>query len=211
MRIASLGLLLIFSCAATAQAVWKYVDEQGVTHYTDQPVPGAQKIELRSGSAATSSANQASSSASTTNVSQQGEYRTFEIVKPSDQGSVVNTGGVLQVSIQLAPAVQPGHTVKLYLDGNLVEGYPRDALEYEVPDVPRGIHTLLGVILDANDRRVLESNKVTFTMRQKSIAVQPPVGPTLRPPSKPPAPRPPVQSTQPSFADLKPKSATAKQ
>jgi len=204
MRIASLALLLIVSWAASAQTVWKYVDKQGVTHYTDQPVPGAQKIELRSGNAATPSENQSSDTATATNVSQQ-PYRTFEIVTPADQESVVNTGGLLQVSMQLAPAILTGHTVSLYLDGKVVEGYPANALGYELQNVPRGVHTLVGVIQDENDRRVSETNTVTFTMRQKSIAVQPPVGPTLRTPSKAPAtPRAPTRSSQPSFADLNP-------
>jgi hypothetical protein len=210
MRIASLGLLLIISCAASAQAVWKYVDEQGVTHYTDQPVPGAQKIELRSGSAAASAADKPASTATTTNNSQKATYRTFEIVKPADQESVVNTGGVLQVSMTLAPSVQGADTVQLYLDGKLVEGYPRNVLDYELQNVPRGVHTLIGVIQDANNRRVFETSKVTFTMRQKSIAVQPPVGPALRPPTKAPTtPRAPAQSSQPAFADLHPKRAAA--
>jgi hypothetical protein len=208
MRIASLALLLMASWTASAQAVWKYVDEQGVTHYTDQPVPGAQKIELRSGSAAP--VGDQSTVPTATNVSQQnqGPYRIFEIVKPGDQESVVNTGGLVQVSMQLAPAVLPGHTIRLYLDGKLVESSVPNALMYDLQEVPRGIHTLLGVIQDDDGRRLLETSKVTFTVRQNSIA-KPPVGPTLRSPTKPPSARPPTQRAQPSFAELHPKAAAA--
>ena len=202
MRIASLGLLLILSCTATAQTVWKYVDEKGVTHYTDQPVPGAERIQLRSGSSVKSPA----SAPTTTTVSQnQAQYRVFAVVKPGDQESVVNTGGLLQVSMQLSPAIMMGHSLTLFLDGKQIEAATPNALDYQIPDVPRGEHTLLGVIRDANGDRVVETNKVTFTMRQKSIAVQPPVGPSVRPQPKPPVPpRPPVQSSQPSFAELHP-------
>jgi hypothetical protein len=209
MRIASLFVLLILGCTASAQAVWKYVDKNGVTHYTDQFVPGAQKIELRSGSAVATPAA-ADPAAGTSTRSQQQQYRLFQIVRPTDQDSVVNTGGVLQVSIQLEPQVMTGHSVYLYLDGKLVEGYPPNTLDFELQNVPRGTHTLVGAIVDENDRRVAETSKVTFTMRQKSIAVQPPVGPTIRPQPKPPtAPRAaPTRASQPAYADLR-RSATS--
>ena len=35
--------------AATGADIWKWVDANGVTHYSDQPVQGATKIEVRAG------------------------------------------------------------------------------------------------------------------------------------------------------------------
>jgi hypothetical protein len=210
MRIVSpivlMGVLMASSCIAAAQAVWKYVDEQGVTHYTDQPVPGAEKIELSSGNTAAPSSNSGPVTSATTRAAQQGAYRLFQIVRPANQESVLNTGGVVQVSMQLDPALQTGHIVTLYLDGQLVEDFPPNALDHELQSVPRGEHTLVGVITDANRRRVTETSKVTFTVRQKSILMNPPVGPSVRPPPKPPTatPRAPVRGSQPSFADLNP-------
>ena len=111
--------------------------------------------------------------------------------------------------MQLEPALMTGHSLTLYLDGKRVEGYPLDALEYELQNVPRGEHTLVGVVVDENDRRAVETGKVTFTMRQKSIQMNPPVGPSVRPTPKPPTtPRPTTRGSQPAFADLN--SARAK-
>jgi hypothetical protein len=199
------SVLMVWSCAAPAQAIWKYVDDKGVTHYTDQPVPGAEKIQLRSGnnSAATNSGSEPASAA--TRTAQQGAYRVFQIVRPADQDSVVNTGGALQVTMVLSPALQSEHTVSLYLDGKRVEDFPSNGLDHELQNVPRGEHTLVGVITDGSQRRVIETSKVTFTLRQKSVLMNPPVGPSVRPPSKAPtSPRAaPARSAQPSFADLK--------
>lgn len=208
MRIVFILLLATLSLTAAAQAVWKYVDEKGVTHYTDQPVPGAEKIEMRSGQRSTVDAGPTTAqNTSATSGRAAQSYRNFEIVRPSDQGTVVNTGGQLQVTMVLVPPVMTGHTVYLQLDGKRVEGFATNALDYELPNVERGTHTLQGVIHDENDRRILETSKVTFTMRQKSIAVQPPVGPSIRPP-KPSTPAP-GRSSQPSFADLHPAPAAA--
>src|SRR5215207_5500773 len=56
MRTALLFLLALaasgLSGAASASDVWKWVDDKGVTHYSDQPVPGATKIEVRAGNIA---------------------------------------------------------------------------------------------------------------------------------------------------------------
>ena len=53
MRTALLLLLAlaapVLSSTAMATDVWKWVDEKGVTHYSDQPVAGATKIEVRTG------------------------------------------------------------------------------------------------------------------------------------------------------------------
>ena len=212
MRIVSIPLLSLvlstLSLTAAAQAVWKYVDEKGVTHYTDQPVPGAEKVQMRSGNSAAPTTAQ-NDTAPSPRAAQQVPYRNFEIVRPSDQGSVVNTGGALQVTMVLVPTVVTGHSISLYLDGKRVEGFAVNTLDFELQNVERGTHTLMGVVTDENDRRILESNKVTFTMRQKSIAAQPPVGPSIRPPPKTPnnTPRAPARSTQPSFADLHSKQA----
>jgi hypothetical protein len=206
MRIIYLLVLLAWSWTAAAQDVWKYVDEQGVTHYTDQFVPGAVKVQLSSGSAtaAEPASNRGSATSDMTRAAPQRAYRSFQIVRPANQDSVVNTGGALQVVMTLEPALLSGHSVTLYLDGKLVPEYPPNSLDHELQNVPRGEHTLVGVIIDENARRVLETAKVTFTLRQNSVLMNPPVGPSLRPPPKAPtAPRAPTRGSPPSFADLR--------
>jgi hypothetical protein len=203
MRIVYLFVFLAWSFTAAAQEVWKYVDDQGVTHYTDQFVPGAVKVQLRSGSTAGAAPTTNTNTPGPTRASQPQAYRLFQIVRPSNQESVVNTGGALQVAMTLQPALMTGHAVTLYLDGKRVEDYPASSLEHALQDVPRGEHTLVGVIIDENERRVVETAKVTFIMRQKSVLMTPPVGPSVRPPPKAPtAPRAPTRSSQASFAGL---------
>ncbi|NJO34863.1 MAG: DUF4124 domain-containing protein, partial [Rhodospirillales bacterium] len=143
MRIVYLIVLSLAGWGVAAQDVWKYVDERGVTHYTDQFVPGAVKVQLSSGNAAPVPANASSAASSPTRAAQQRTYRSFQVVRPANQDSVVNTGGVLQIAMALEPALMRGHSVSLYLDGKLVQDYPANALEHELQNVPRGEHTLV--------------------------------------------------------------------
>ena len=39
-----IGLGLIAACAAPAAVIYKWTDADGVVHYSDQAVPGAEKI-----------------------------------------------------------------------------------------------------------------------------------------------------------------------
>src|ERR1700688_3800676 len=45
-----IALGLIAACAADAAVIYKWTDSDGVVHYSDQAVPGAEKIVTSSGS-----------------------------------------------------------------------------------------------------------------------------------------------------------------
>lgn len=212
------ALLLLLALAAsglcsTASAadVWKWVDAKGVTHYSDQPIPGAIKIEVRAGNVSESRSAQPLSNDSDSNSQSQdeaGAYRNFQIVRPTSDQNIINTGGQVDVEIRIAPPVQATHRVNLFLDGKLVTGFPRNAVIYALTAVPRGTHNLTAVIADASGNTIQESPPVTFNVRQESIA-QPPVGPSLGQPPKPqPRPRPQntaknkVLTKQPSYDAL---------
>ena len=191
MRTALLVLALLAAPAFASQTVWKWVDEKGVTHYTDRPVPGATRVEIsvgsRVGTVRTEPSAAAPASNSNRNTPAATGYREFVIWKPGDGDSVINTGGMVEVRMRLDPELQSGHSIYVYLNGQLVEDYPPTALDYTIREVPRGQHSLRAIIQDGRGQRVSESPAVRFNVRQESVA-QPPVGPALRP-QTPPKPR----------------------
>jgi hypothetical protein len=211
MRTALLLLLALaasgLSGTASSADVWKWVDAKGVTHYSDQPVPGAIKIEVRAGNVSESRSAQPLSNASDSDSqAQDAGYRELQIVRPTNQQVIVNTGGQLDVEIGIAPPVQATHSLNLYLNGRLITGFPRNTQTYALTEIPRGMHSLTAAISDANGNTIQESPPVVFHVRQESIA-QPPVGPSLGQPPKP-RPRPQnrasnkVLTRQPSYEAL---------
>lgn len=209
MRTALLILLAIATPASTvwASTVWKWVDEKGVTHYSDQPVPGAIRIEVRAGNVADAREDldlpSAAPDASTPAPAAFTKYSDFEIYRPENDQTFPNTGGQVNVEIRINPAVQPLHTLNLYLDGKIVTGYPRNATSFALAGVTRGTHNVTATITDRAGKQLQESNSVVFTVRQESIA-NPPVGPSQRPPPKP-TPRGAANklpATQPSYGAL---------
>lgn len=183
----ALLILLAFAAPAFASTVWKWVDEQGVTHYSDRPVPGATKVEVRVGSSWDSTVPRSSTATAPPSGSPAAadtKYRNFEIWRPENEQMFVNVGGQVSVEIRIDPALQPAHTLNLYLDGKLVEGFPDNTTSYALTDLPRGAHQVIATVNELRGRRIQETAPVTFTIRQESAA-QPPVGPALRPPPKP--------------------------
>jgi hypothetical protein len=213
MRTALLLLLALaasgLSGTASSAEVWKWVDAKGVTHYSDQPVPGAIKIEVRAGNisqARSAEPSPPSDESAADSQAAQG-YATFQIIRPTSEQSIINTGGQVDVAISVVPQLKATHRLNLYLDGRMVTGFPRNATSYALTEVPRGAHNLTAVITDATGNTIQESPPVVFHVRQESIA-QPPVGPSLgQPPPKPqPRPRPQAQNKvltkQPSYNAL---------
>jgi hypothetical protein len=165
-------LALLVADAAGAVPVWKWVDQTGQVHYTDVPVPGAQRIELLGGEAIpaspprteTPAAQPAPAEASTPAA----QYRRFVVVQPTQQQTLWNIGATLQVQVELDPALQPGHHIDVFLDGQRVNVGATSA-RFTVPDVFRGVHTLQAVIADSRGQDLVRSLAVTFMVQQTSI------------------------------------------
>lgn len=198
----ALLLLLAFAAsglsgAASSAEVWKWVDANGVTHYSDQPgAPGATRVEVRAGNVSETRPAEPVPSASDADSQSQPEqdnFREFQIVRPTNDQNIINTAGEVVVEIRVSPPLTAMHRLNLYLDGKLVTGFARNAQFYTLTAVPRGTHSLNAVIADVNGNTVQETASVMFTVRQESIA-KPPVGPSLGQPPKP-VPRPRPQNT----------------
>jgi hypothetical protein len=180
MRTALYVLLALAAPAFAGQTVYKWVDEKGVTHFSDQPIAGAEKVELSSGPnrAATPAAPSYTPSPSQNTPTRTGPaYSRFVIESPQQDQAFINTGG--KVSVQLAASPPIGsNQVALYLDGSRVSDFEPNAMSYEFSNLARGTHTVKATV-SAGGSVIQETPPVTFHVRQESAA-QPPVGPGMR-------------------------------
>jgi hypothetical protein len=214
MRTTLLLLAFLAGPALAGQTVWKWVDSDGVTHYADRPVPGATRMELSTGSSVPNadvpSYSSSSSSSDSTPAEAGPAYRNFEIWKPSPEETIANTGGQVTVNVRTEPELRPGHSLYLYLDGRLVEGFPGNTTSFDLTEVPRGGHTVIATVSDSRGNKIQETERVVFYVQQASVA-QPPTGPALRPPPKPqPRAGNKMATSQPTYAALNPGAHNAK-
>ena len=88
-----------------------------------------------------------------------------EIFKPKNQETVHNNSG--NVTVEVMALLDPGHTVRLLIDGDRAAPDSRD-LTFRLQGVERGEHTLQAVVLDRRGDVVKRSKAVTFFMWQAS-------------------------------------------
>jgi len=191
-RVLLLGCLLALSVQAqeTKRELWKWKDANGVTQYSDRPVPGATKVEMYTSApapAATPAARPATPAA-------QGkaaagvQYQSLEIWQPESGESYFGTDATVNVRMRSEPSLASGDRLLLYLDGKLVEG-AANAYEHTLSNLERGVHSLAAVILDEKGNEKIRSEPRVFHIKLPTTIEPRAVGPALKP-QAPPKPQP---------------------
>jgi hypothetical protein len=170
LSLATLAVLLPVS-PVLAQDIYKTVDEDGNTVYTDQkPSDDAQPVKLKE-LTVVDPVELGNEQAVSGNVGESGNDAAapdfgLRIVTPNSEESVWNTAYVLTVQVQTDRELPSGTRLAYLVDGE-VRSTTR-AQSVEIEEVYRGEHTL-SVELRASDGRVLASaGPITFFMRQHS-------------------------------------------
>jgi hypothetical protein len=163
-------LLLVFCAGAVASEMWRWVDANGVVHYSDRPRPGAERVEV--GAAQTFSAPVIAPSRRDEPATE-GEpaplYSRLGIVSPAEGETLWNIGGELSVQVAVEPRLASGHQLRIFLDGSQVEGVPQGATQFTIGEVFRGERRLRASIVDARGRELVSSETITFYVQQTSV------------------------------------------
>ena len=149
-----------------------FTDEDGVVHYSDRPEPGATRIDIAQPNSARALSQPRS--APTTDADSEGaaddagpfRYESFDVSSPGAEETLWNIEGVLNVSLSLTPALQPGHQVRVYLDGNaqIVSG-----TSFQLNDVYRGVRNLQAEVLDETGQMMIRTRTNRFYVQQTSV------------------------------------------
>src|SRR5689334_10379600 len=138
--------LSLLSGVAMAATVYKWVDEQGITHYSDQPHPGGKEIDVQAKNLVSSSPSAASSTGASTAAKPAngatGVRYTCDLIRPENDEVFLNTSTV-SMRLRLEPALQAGDQIAIALDGKRLDKQPTTGSEFVVNDVERGSHQLM--------------------------------------------------------------------
>ena len=167
-------LLLLATFSLSAQEVYKWVDENGVTHYSDQPVPGAERvrIETRPSRPAAPRPRPRTPDASPSDDDRPVpnppfSYQSLSFTEPAAEQTLWNIGGTLTVRLSLQPSLRSGDRLRLYFDG---EARTVNGLQVQLDEVWRGTHNLQAEVLNANGELMIRSDPIRFYVQQTSIA-----------------------------------------
>jgi Domain of unknown function (DUF4124) len=171
MRTLAFTLLCLLCSLALAATVYRWVDENGVVHYSDQPHPNAEKMQVHAAqtykpsaldtpSAGGGGGSSASSSAS--------PYRGCAVVQPQDGQAYANVDS-LTVVVQTDPQLHQGDKVYVMIDGQAVNGGAPTGPQFVLSPVERGSHTAQAQVKDAGGAIMCQTPTVTFEVHQNSL------------------------------------------
>ena len=180
MRQASVFIVcsLLLCATAAAQQVYRWVDENGVVHYSDQPPPDdrAETVDLEVPEGFSNPARRIARGESTRRAIDRddepletvGSYRRGAVTTPEPQQVLWNIATQLSVSMTLEPALAGSHRIQWLLDGQPI-GDPVLGLQTTLTPVYRGTHTISANVVDSQGATVFSTAPVTFYVQQATI------------------------------------------
>jgi hypothetical protein len=158
---------------AHALVVYKWTDAQGVVHFSDQPVPGAERVVTTSapghagilgqtaltGPAAPSPPPKTDKTLSAARIA---------IVSPTPEQTFTGEQPV-PVSLSLDPDLKPSWTVVWTLNGAQVPGQTSTTTQFTLTDLARGIYTIEATVTDAGTGESKSADAVTFNIVRPSL------------------------------------------
>jgi len=167
-------LAILMAGGALAQA-YKWVDANGVVHYSDRPQPGAEEIQLPQ-SGRSNTFNRRAVSPAVQPETQDDDanqpeppfaYESIEITAPSPEETLWNIEGTLDVVINVQPALRQEHSLRVFFDGG--EPITVRGSRLQIPDVFRGVHNIQAEIRDENGELMGRSLPNRFYVQQNSV------------------------------------------
>jgi len=164
----ALGLLLAVHAGAE---VWRWVDDDGVVHFSDTPREGAVEVDVSAASRPTGAqvyryTRPRSSDEPTAPEEATFRYDSLSITSPGAEETLWNIDGILNVSIALSPGLQPGHRVRVYFNG---EPRLESSTSFTIDEVWRGVHNLQVEVIDETGKLMIRSRPNRFYVQQNSV------------------------------------------
>jgi hypothetical protein len=165
-------LLVLAALAAAstclAQTMYRWVDAQGVVHYSDTPQPGAQAIPVPSAQTYRAPPVPAAPAATTTSTPPApAGYQSCAITQPAADANLF-APEALNISVQVVPNLRPGDQLNVTLDGATLPSSP-GAMNFEISAPERGAHTINAVVLSADGQTLCSAPAVSFSVQRPSL------------------------------------------
>jgi hypothetical protein len=157
--------------SGSAMTVYKWTDAQGVVHFSDQPVEGAEKIVTSSGPG--HNGIMAESTPTTPAKPETQKKKTLadaqiSISSPSQEQTF--TGGEsVPVRLSMTPELRQGQQITWSLNGAQIQGQAPDAVEFTLTDLARGVYTIEATVTDTATGEAKSTDPVTFNVMRPSV------------------------------------------
>jgi hypothetical protein len=173
----ALGLVAIFASRIPVDAavIYKWTDADGVIHFSDQAVPGAEKILTSSGSSVRGGAAPTAASSTTASSTDKPKpaalsFREFSIVSPASQETITGNQPI-NVNLALEPPLKSNQSLIWTLDGGALSDQA-NATSFTLEDVPRGAHTIIATVEDQSGQSKSTEPVTFYVVRTNLLSPQ---------------------------------------
>ena len=168
-------LAILAPLAGRTAVIYKWTDATGVVHYSDQPVPGAQKIYTAASPGTATSARAGATNGEPTYGEPTGGqreapgfgYTQFAIASPAPEQSYFGDEAVT-VSLALNPGLKSNHAITWRLNGKPIDDQGPATTQFNLPRLDRGTYAIAATITDQQSGESQSTDSVTFFVRQPS-------------------------------------------
>src|SRR5579859_2436013 len=161
-------LACLAAFAGQAAVVYKWTGSDGVIHYSDQPVPGAEKIFTSSAPSTGRSVSPANPDSANQgvpgprkNAAPGLEYSQFAITSPVPDQTFYGDD-VISVHLALEPGLKPDQTITWHLNGRQLDDQPSTATQLTLPRLERGTYAIAATITDQATSATPTTDSVSF-------------------------------------------------
>jgi len=160
---------LVPSALAAGTTTYRWVDAQGIVHYSDTPHPGAEQIQLSGAQtyhgtpapAATQAAPPPPAGATDAG------YQSCLITQPAPDSNLF-APEVVNISIRTVPPLRQGDTLGVAVDGTALPPVG-DGQSFQVQQPERGSHTISAEVHAADGSVICSAAPVTFSVQRPSV------------------------------------------
>lgn len=169
--IAFTAYFAILAAGVVMAQAYKWVDDDGLVHYSDRPHEGAELIVLPTSPRRPAQTRPAARTVSrppaeTEPAPAAFKYESITFNAPVAEETLWNIETILNVSLNIEPALQTGHQIRVYFDGEprMVSG-----TSFQLEEVYRGIHNLQAEIVDETGKLMIRSRTNRFYVQKNTI------------------------------------------
>jgi len=179
-----LALLVLLTAwrPALAETVYKYVDENGNTVFTDEPRKGAEQMDVKPIPTVPALPTQAPQKQPA--AAGPFQYNKILIVSPEDQHNFINETDPVVVQAAVSPNLRTADRVQLMLNGS-PHGSPISSTAFTLDSLDRGEYKAQVRILDKDGKELGISDTVTFQVKRNSVNLPGQKKPQPKPKPKP--------------------------
>ena len=161
------GAMVALGADQPGTTTYRWVDAQGVVHYSDTPQPGAEKLKIPPIQTYSSPAVGASVSRAAPESETSDAYQSCNVVQPAAEQNFYAPEAVT-VSVSVQPTLRAGDLVSVTMDGGSLQPLDGSGLRYRISDPDRGAHTLSVTVKDGGGKVLCNSSGVTFYVERPS-------------------------------------------